>query len=217
MGEKSNELLGSSEAGKKKEEHVRFFERWKHELDRAMKSIDEADREARQKLATLNADVLRRAGLRETAYGIALTSLNVITAGFGAGLGLLGGAAGGAAVGAAIGGIGGALGMLPTGPGTIPAFLLGAAVGGYSGLIAGGVAGSVLGNQVGVELAGWAYSKFVRKLDPETQPLTKIDWIVGQVPGLNPPIVGGIRTMFEGFFGLAAKREEAGMKAMAVA
>lgn len=209
MVEHTGESVQNPEGGKKKEAHVRFFDRWKREWDKAYKSIDEADRDARQKLATLNADVLRRAGLRETAYGFALTSLNVATAGFGAGLGMLGGAVGGAATGAVLGGIGGVLGMLPTGPGTIPAFLFGAAVGGYGGLIAGGVAGSVLGNYVGVELAGWAYSKFVRKLDTEAQPLTKIDWLVGQVPGLNPPIVGGIRTMFEGFFGLAAKREEA--------
>lgn len=209
MTENSGERPGNPETGKKQEAHVRFFDRWKREWDRAYKSIDEADRDARQKLATLNADVLRRAGLRETAYGVALTSLNVATAGFGASLGMLGGALGGAATGAVLGGIGGALGMLPTGPGVLPAFAAGALVGGYGGLMAGGIAGSVLGNQVGVELAGWAYNKFVRKLDTEVQPLTKVDWLVGQVPGLNPPIVGGIRTMFEGFFGLAAKREEA--------
>ena len=216
MGENSGERPGSPEA-EKKNIAVRFFERWQKEFTRAKDAINASDHEARAKLATLNADVLRRAGLRETAYGIALTSLNVVTAGFGAGLGMLGGAVGGAATGAVLGGIGGALGMLPTGPGVVPAFVIGAGIGGYSGLIAGGIAGSVLGNQVGVELAGWAYSKFVRKLDMEAQPLTKVDWLVGQVPGLNPPIVGGIRTMFEGFFGLAAKREEAGMKAMAAA
>lgn len=209
MVEHAGESVHNPEGGKKKEAHVRFFDRWKREWDKAYKSIEEADGEARQKLATLNADVLRRAGLRETVYGVALTSLNVATAGFGSVLGMLGGAVGGAATGAVLGGLGGALGMLPTGPGTLPAFAIGAGIGGYSGLIAGGMAGSVLGNYAGVELAGWAYNKFVRKLDTEAQPLRKVDWLVGQVPGLNPPIVGGIRTMYEGFFGLAAKREEA--------
>lgn len=212
MVEHTGESVQHPEVGKKKEAHVRFFERWKHEWDRAMKSIDEADREARQKLATLNADVLRRAGIRETAYGIALTSLNALTAGLGAGLGMLGGAVGGAATGAVVGGIGGALATSELGPGMVGGAIAGGWIGLGAGTWAGIVGGSVIGYQAGVELAGVVYNKFVRKIDPEILPLSKFDWLVGQLPGLNPPIVGGIRTMFEGFFGLAAKREEAVMK-----
>lgn len=209
MVEHTGESVQNPEGGKKKEAHVRFFDRWKREWDRAYKSIDEADREARQKLATLNADVLRRAGLKETAYGVLLTSLSTATAGFGAGLGMLGGAVGGGLAGGAIGGLAGLAGFSPTGLGAIPASILGIATGAYTGFIGGAFAGSAVGYYAGVELSGWAYNKFIRKMDTELQPLAKIDWLVGQVPGLNPPIVGGIRTMFEGFFGLAAKREEA--------
>src|SRR3989338_55756 len=96
-----------AEQGEKKNFAQRFFERWNTELKRVSDGINEADREARLKLQTLNADVLRRAGLKETAYGVALTSLSTATAGFGAGLGLVLGAMGGIVPGAAIGVVGG--------------------------------------------------------------------------------------------------------------
>lgn len=202
------------EKAEKKNFAERFFERWKVELKKVSDGINEADREARVKLQTLNADVLRRAGLKETAYGVALTSLSTATAGLGAGIGMLGGAVGGGLAGGAIGGLAGLAGFSPTGPGAIPASVLGIATGAYTGFIGGAFAGSAAGYYAGVELSGWVYSKFIRKMDTELQPLAKIDWVLGQVPGLNPPIVGGMRNMFEGFFGLAAKKEESQLSAV---
>lgn len=213
MTEKGELSIGQPEKAEKKNVAERFFERWNVELKKVSDGINEADREARLKLQTLNADVLRRAGLKETAYGIALTSLSTATAGFGAGLGMLGGAVGGGLAGGAIGGLAGLAGFSPTGPGAIPASVLGIATGAYSGLISGAFVGSAAGYYAGVELSGWVYDKFIRKMDSELQPLAKVDWVIGQVPGLNPPMVGGIRNMFEGFFGLAAKREEATLAA----
>ncbi|MDP1722156.1 MAG: hypothetical protein Q8L37_03025 [Candidatus Gottesmanbacteria bacterium] len=209
MTETMDRPVMTPERAEKKNFAERFFERWNTELKKVSDGINEADREARLKLQTLNADVLRRAGLKETAYGIALTSLSTATAGFGAGLGALGGAVGGGLAGGVIGGLAGLAGFSSTGPGAIPASVLGFGAGLYTGFIGGGLAGSAAGYYAGVELSGWVYSKFIRKMDTELQPLAKIDWFLGQVPGLNPPIVGGLRNMFEGFFGLAAKREEA--------
>jgi hypothetical protein len=210
-GEEINQHIAPEKA-EKKNFAARFYDRWKRELARVGESLERADEEARLKLQTLNADVLRRAGLRESAYGVALTSLHAATAGLGATIGGLAGAIGGAAAGGVIGGVGGAVITSELGPGMVA----GAGAGAWFGLIGGGMAGSVggsiLGYQAGVELAGFVYQKFVRKLDTDLLPLTKFDWILGQVPGLNPPIVGGIRTMLEGFFGLAAKTEEAAAK-----
>lgn len=209
MTEHFGEQPGNPETGKKQEAHVRFFERWKMEWDKALTSIDQADREAKSKLLTLNADVLRRVGFRQTIYGVALTSIQTATAGLGAGVGFVAGALGGGAVGAGIGGVVGTLASSELGPGMAGGAFVGGATGLFVGSWMGGVGGSVAGYYAGVELAGWAYNKFVRKIDPEQIPLSKFDWLIGQVPGLNPPIVGGIRNMFEGFFGLAAQREDA--------
>lgn len=198
------------EKAEKKNVAQRFFERWNVELKKVSDGINAADREARVKLQTVNADVLRRAGLRETAYGVALTSLQAATAGFGASVGGLAGFGAGLVSGASIGAVGGAALTSEFGP----IALFGGMVGLASGAFVGAGLGALAGNQIGVELAGWVYHKFVRKLDPELQPLAKVDWVVGQFPGLNPPIVGGLRNMFEGFFGLAAKREESQLSAV---
>lgn len=212
MVEHTGESVQTPEGGKKKEAHVRFFERWKFEFNRAKDAINDADREAREKLTTLSADVLRRAGLRQTAYGFALTPLHAV----GAGLGSLVGAIGGGAVGAIGGGIGGAVaGAIETswsGPGMWAGALVGAGLIGGAGAVAGLVGGEIIGRQIGVEVAGWVYSKFVRKMDPDLMPLSKFDWLVGQLPFVNPPMIGGLRNMFEGFFGLAAEKEQAAMK-----
>lgn len=211
-GTREGVVQAKPEVEKKKGFAERFFSRWRMELKRAGEAINESDRQAREKLATLNADVLRRAGFRQTAYGVALTALHAASAGFGASLGMIGGGLTGGLGGAAIGAIGGALGTIETGPGVAGGALIGAGLGATGGAWAGAIGGSVLGRQIGVELAGFVYHKFIRKLDPELLPLSKVDWIVGQLPFVNPPIIGGIRNMFEGFFGLAAKREELAVK-----
>lgn len=211
MVEHTDESVHNPEVGKKKEAHVRFFERWQKEFNRAKEAINVADQEARTKLTTLSADVLRRAGLRQAAYGFALTPLHAVGAGLGSMLGIIGGGI----TGAIGGGIGGALaGAVETswsGPGMLYGAAIGAGAIGTAGAIAGAIGGELLGRQIGVEVAGWVYSKFVRKMDPELMPLSKFDWVVGQLPLVNPPVIGGLRNMFEGFFGLAAKREEAAL------
>lgn len=217
MVEHAGESVQNPEGGKKKEAHVRFFERWQKEFNRAKEAINAGDQEARTKLTKLSADVLRRAGLRQTAYGIALTPLHAVGAGLGSLLGIIGGGAVGAIGGGIGGGIAGAIETSWSGPGMLYGAAIGAGAVGAAGGIAGAIGGELLGRQIGVEVAGWAYNKFVRKLDPELMPLSKFDWLVGQLPLVNPPMIGGFRNMFEGFFGLAAKREEIAAKAAATA
>ena len=48
----------------------------------------------------------------------------------------------------------------------------------------------------------WRALKYIRKLDRDLPPLETVDWVVGQVPGFNPPIISGIRNIVDGFFGL---------------
>lgn len=168
----------------------RLESKWREELAAADAKEAEAQSSAREQLRNLSSTDLMKIGSKQVLYGYGLSVLH--------GAGMLLGAAVGAGTGALIGGVGGAVSSSELGP-------AGAVVGGSFGMIAG----SVIGYQAGVEMAGWAYNKFIRKIDTELPKLKTVDWIIGQVPGFNPPIMAGFRHLIDGFFAFVQNKQAA--------
>lgn len=182
------EGIHSREKSEKNKERANWFQRvWREQVMVASESEAEANHLAREKMKSLSSREVAGIGTKQVLYGWALSVLHGIGSVLGAGLGIVGGGL--------IGGTVGAISTAEFGPGAV----MGAAVGAF--------AGSVGGYQVGVEAAGWAYNRFIRKMDVTLPPLEKIDWFVGQVPGFNPPIIAGIRNMIDGFFGMRGNHD----------
>lgn len=178
------------EKAEKKDRAERFYERWWREYVVTSDAEKKVNEEARLKMRELSAPELTRIGFKQVLYGYALTAIHGVGSALGGALGFVtGGLVGGAA-----GGVGAALAAAEIPPAAIGIGILGAGI--------GAVTGSLVGWQLGVEAAGLAYNKYIRKLDRDLPPLETVDWVVGQVPGFNPPIISGIRNIIDGFFGL---------------
>ncbi len=175
----------------KKALHRRFHEAWVRNWTKMAEADRKAKEEARDRLKNLSVAEIRSGAWKTALSGVVLTGLHGIFGSIGALMGFVGGGIGGAAVGAAIGGATNAWNAVGIVPGAI--------TGGFLGVWTGTIAGSIGGYQAGVEAAGFVYEKYIRKADTKVAPLEKSDWIIGQLPGLNPVMVRGARELVKGY------------------
>jgi hypothetical protein len=158
-------------------EQQQFFNRYQQEAKKANDAERSANQHARDRMQQLDAPTLRKIGAKQLVWGFGLSFIN--------------------GVGMAVGAVGGAWGV-----GTLVAAVGASAFAVFnSAWIAGGV-GLVGGAVAGAELVRVVYEKFARKLDTSLPKLDQTDRILGDVfavSGWTPPMIAGVRNIFDGY------------------
>ncbi len=166
-------------------EQKQFHNRYQAEMNRAYEAEKAANQHARDRMKGLTAPELRKVGAKQLIWGWGLSIFNAIGAGFG----WLGG----------VGVVAGMGALTQAAAGTAIASAMGiATVGSILAVPIGVVGGAV----AGAELARFVYHKFARKFDTSLPRLDKTDRILGDlfaVSGWTPPMVAGVRNIFEGY------------------
>lgn len=167
-------------------EQKQFHDRYQVEMKRAYEAEKAANQHARDRMKGLTAPELRKLGIKQLVWGWGLSALNAIGVGFGW-----------------LGGVGVVAGMgaltQAAAAGTTLASALGIATVASLAAVPIGVVGGAV---AGAELARFVYDKFARKYDTSLPQLDKADRILGDVfaiSGWTPPMVAGVRNIFEGY------------------
>lgn len=158
-------------------EQRQFHEAWQREAARATQAEKIANQQARDRLKGLTAPELRKIGAKQLLWGMGLNFINVT----GEFVGIVGGVLG---AGAAVASLGASeLAVMAVG-------------------VAGGGVGGVLGAVAGAEIVRFIYEKLARKVDKSLPKLDSNDRLLGDIFAVstwNPPMVAGVRNIFEGY------------------